>query len=66
MPIHLLLSGSGFFAVRRIVPRLQRIDISVQVLQGEDPAAPAGGIQLGPGSDDVQICQFANRADGLT
>ena len=36
--MHLLLSGSGFFAVGRIVPRLQRIDVGVQVLQGEDAA----------------------------
>ena len=39
MPMHLLLSGSGFFAVGRIVPRLQRIDAGVQVLQGKDAAA---------------------------
>ena len=37
--MHLLLSGSGLFAVGRIVPRLQRIDIGVQIFQSEDPLA---------------------------
>ena len=41
MPMHLLLSGSGFFAVGRIVPRLQRIGGGVQILQDDDRA---GGI----------------------
>jgi len=37
--MHLLLSGSGFFAVVRIVPRLQGFDVGVQVLKSEDAAA---------------------------
>ena len=49
----------------QIVPRLQRIDVGVQVLQGKDAAAPAGGVQFGSGMDDVQIGQFSNGADGL-
>ena len=43
MPMHLLLSGFGFFAVGRIVPRLQGIDVGVQVLQCEDTAAAPHG-----------------------
>ena len=65
MPMHLLLSGSGFFAMGRIVPRRQRIDVGVQVLQGKDATGTAGGIECGSGLDDVQIGQFANRVDGL-
>ena len=38
MPMHLHLSGSGFFASGRIVLRLQRVDTGIQVLQDEDPA----------------------------
>ena len=48
----------------RIVPRLRRIGVGVQVLLGEDAAA-AGGIEFDSGFDDVQIGQFANGADGL-
>ena len=62
--MHLLLSGSGFFAVRRIVPRFQRVDVGVQILQGKDPAA-AGGIEFGSGFDEVQIGESASRTDGL-
>ena len=59
MPMHLLLSGSGFFTVGRNVPRLRRIDVGVPVLRCEDPTAMAGGIEFGAGLDDVQIGQFA-------
>ena len=48
MPMHLLLAGSGFFAVGRIVPRLQSINAGVQVLQcdGGQPAVASSALAL--------------------
>ena len=60
--MHLLLSGSGFFGVGRIVPRLpenQRRRSSPPVRR-----SPAGGVESGSGVDEVQLGQFENRANG--